>query len=243
LEKVCGKENEISTLLLSKKKTEGRIFTRLTETYTSPQRAYEAAAKTPTPSQKMLTHTAIKFTLTTHAYSLRFDNYVEIQLGTGFRRFLSLNLSVDRVFFFLHAVSCKRYTDFIRSKKLHTVYTFSHLLVCLTADPYSLPRRILHSVQYRAHTYNFPSPLVSLRSSSRRLRRLPRLPITSSLYFPFKSLLQFLRTMCPILLAFLSFYWTNDIPSSLTVCNTASLFKLYIHIKYTYSVKMCYFRG
>jgi len=74
LENVRGKENEISTLLLYKKKTEGRVFTRLTETNTSPQRAYEAAAKTPTPSQKMLTHTTIKFTLSAYEYSLRFDD-------------------------------------------------------------------------------------------------------------------------------------------------------------------------
>ena len=76
LENVRGKENEISTPLLSKIKTEGRVFTRLTETDTSPQRADEAVAKTPTPSQKMLQHTAKKFTLTTYKNSLRFDDWV-----------------------------------------------------------------------------------------------------------------------------------------------------------------------
>jgi hypothetical protein len=52
----------------------GKVFTRLTETKPSPYRAYEAAAKNPTPSQEMLTHTAIKFTLITCEYSLRFDD-------------------------------------------------------------------------------------------------------------------------------------------------------------------------
>jgi hypothetical protein len=34
------------------KKREGKVFTRLTETKPSSQRAYEAATKTQTPSQK-----------------------------------------------------------------------------------------------------------------------------------------------------------------------------------------------
>ena len=63
-----------------------------------------------------------------------------------------------------------------------------HSVVCLTTGPWTLPKRISHMVRSSASSFNFLYPLVCLRSSSSRLRLLPRLPFTSILPFIFLSI-------------------------------------------------------
>ena len=79
------------------------------------------------------------------------------------------------------------------------IYSFIHLVVCLTTGPKPLPNRALHIVRSRASSFNCDYPLLSLRSSSSFLRFLPRLPVTSIPPFIFPSITrcrrQFLRRM------------------------------------------------
>jgi hypothetical protein len=51
-------------------------------------------------------------------------------------------------------------------------------VICLTAGPYPLPKRVLHRVPSGAFLLKFQYALVSLRSSSSCLRLFPRVPIT-----------------------------------------------------------------
>ena len=59
------------------------------------------------------------------------------------------------------------------------MYSFIHLVVCLTTGPKSLANRALRIVRSRASSFKCEYPLLSLRSSSSFLRFLPRLPVTS----------------------------------------------------------------
>ena len=81
-----------------------------------------------------------------------------------------------------------------------------HLAVCLTTGPKPLPNRALHTVRSRASSFKCEYPLLSLRPSSRFLRFLPRLPVTSIPPFIFPSITrcrrQFLRKMWQIQLDF-----------------------------------------
>jgi hypothetical protein len=58
------------------------------------------------------------------------------------------------------------------------IYTFS-LFVCLTTVPQPLPNRILHRVRSSASSFNLQYPLLSLLLSSKCIRLLLRLPVTS----------------------------------------------------------------
>jgi hypothetical protein len=63
---------------------------------------------------------------------------------------------------------------------IHTyIYIFIHLIVCLTTGTKPLPKRALHIVRFRASSFKWQYPLLSLMSSSSFLRLLPRLPVTS----------------------------------------------------------------
>ena len=97
----------------------------------------------------------------------------------------------------------------------------------ITANPQTLPNRILHSARSSASSFNFQHPPFSLRSSSSFLRILPRLPVTSILPCIFPSITcfrsQFLRKMWPIQSAFPPFYVRGIFFSSLTLCNTSIL--------------------
>jgi len=64
-------------------------------------------------------------------------------------------------------------------------YSFIHPVPCLTTGPQHLPKRVLHRLRSSASSFNLYYPLVSLRSSSRCLRFLPRLPVTSILLLYF----------------------------------------------------------
>jgi hypothetical protein len=78
---------------------------------------------------------------------------------------------------------------------------FIHLVVCLTASPKPLPKRVLHIVRSKASSFKWEYTLLSLRLSSSFLRLLPRLLVTSISPFIFPSRTccrrQFLRKMWP----------------------------------------------
>jgi hypothetical protein len=82
-----------------------------------------------------------------------------------------------------------------------------HAVVRLTTGPQPLPKRFLHRAPSSASSFSFQCPLFSLWSSSRCLRRLPLLPVTSFCIYPsikcFRK--QFLRKIWPIQLSFLLF--------------------------------------
>ena len=94
--------------------------------------------------------------------------------------------------------------------------------ICQTTGPKPLPKRLLHIVRSRASSFNWPYPLLSLRSSSSFLRLLPCLLVTSICPFIFPSITccrrQFLRKMWPIQLAF---RFLNS-----EVCHPRCVFKL-----------------
>jgi len=79
------------------------------------------------------------------------------------------------------------------------LYSFIHLVVCLTTGPKPLPKRALHIVRSRASSFKREYPLLSLRSSSSFLHLLPCLPVTSIPPCIFPSVTrcrrQFLRRM------------------------------------------------
>ena len=83
---------------------------------------------------------------------------------------------------------------------------FIHSVFCLTTGSKPPPKRFLHIVQFRASSFKWEYPLLSLRSSSSFLRLLPRFLVTSISPFIFPSITcfrrQFLRKMWPIQLAF-----------------------------------------
>jgi hypothetical protein len=53
------------------------------------------------------------------------------------------------------------------------IHSFIHLVVCLTTGPKPLPKRALHIVRFRASSFKWEYPLLSLRSSNSFLRLLP----------------------------------------------------------------------
>jgi len=105
-------------------------------------------------------------------------------------------------------------------------YYVIHLAVCLTTGPKPLPKPALHTVRFRASSFNCQYPLLSLRSFSNLLRLLPRLPVTSihPLIFPpiTRCRRQFLRKMWPIQLAFRFRISCRLFLCSLTLSNTSS---------------------
>ena len=100
---------------------------------------------------------------------------------------------------------------------------------CPTVVPQSLPKLVLHRQRFSYSSFNFQSPLVSLRSSSSCLRLLPLLSFTSILPSTFLSIMcfrrQFLRKMWPVHLAFLFITVRRTFLSSLTLSNTTLLLK------------------
>ena len=86
--------------------------------------------------------------------------------------------------------------------------TFIHSAVCLMTGPMPPPKRFLHTVRFKASSFRWEYPLLSLMSSSNFLRLLPLLLVTSISPFIFPSITcrirQFLHSMWPIQLAFLN---------------------------------------
>ena len=59
-----------------------------------------------------------------------------------------------------------------------SVQSHHHSVICLTAGPYPLLKRVLHRVRSGAFLLKFQNAFVSSRSSSSCLRLFPRVPIT-----------------------------------------------------------------
>ena len=89
---------------------------------------------------------------------------------------------------------------------IYIYYIFIQSVLCLTTGPKPPPKRCLHKMRFRASSFKWEYPLLSLRSSSSFLRLLPRLLATFIYPFIFPSITcfrrQFLRKMWPIQLAF-----------------------------------------
>ena len=71
--------------------------------------------------------------------------------------------------------------------------TFIHSVFCLTTGPKPSPKRFLHIVRFRASSFKWEYPILSLRSSSSFLRLLLRLLATSISPFIFPSITSFRR--------------------------------------------------
>ena len=91
-------------------------------------------------------------------------------------------------------------------KPANALKPFIHLAVCLTTGPKLLPKPALHIVGFRASSFKWEYPLLSLSSSSTFLRLLRCLPVTSIPYFISPSITccrrQFLRKIWTVHLAF-----------------------------------------
>jgi len=85
--------------------------------------------------------------------------------------------------------------------------------VCLTKCPYSLPKRVLNTVQFSAPSLNFQYNHASLRSFNSCLLHLPRRSVTSIISSIFPLMLCFKRQilckMWPKQLAFLFLLYTG----------------------------------
>ena len=105
-------------------------------------------------------------------------------------------------------------------------HSFIHSVFCLMTGTKPPPKRCLHMVRSRASSFKWEYPLLSSRSYSSFLRRLPRLLPTSISPFIFPSItcfrMQFLRKMCPIQLAFRFIISCKIFLWSLTLSNTSS---------------------
>ena len=71
--------------------------------------------------------------------------------------------------------------------------SFINSAVCLTTGPQPLRKPVLHTVRSSVSSFNFQYPTVSLRSSSSRLRLLPRLPVIYIFSYVFLSITRFRR--------------------------------------------------
>jgi len=105
-------------------------------------------------------------------------------------------------------------------------HLFIHLVVCLTTGPKPLPKRALHIMRFRASSFKWEYPLLSLRSSNSFLCLLSCLPVTSIPPCIFPSITrfrrQFLRKMWPIQFAFRLRISCRIFLCSLTLSNTSS---------------------
>jgi len=63
-----------------------------------------------------------------------------------------------------------------------------HSAVCLTTGSQPLPKPVLHTLRSSASSFNLQYPFFSLRSFTRCLILLPRLPVTSILHSIFPSI-------------------------------------------------------
>jgi len=109
-----------------------------------------------------------------------------------------------------------------------------HLVFCLATGPKPLPKRALHVVRSRASSFKWEYPVLYLRSSSRFLRLLPRLPLTSIPPFIFPSITrcrrQFLHKIWPIHFVFRLPISCRIFLCSLTLSNTSSSLTRSVHL-------------
>ena len=78
-------------------------------------------------------------------------------------------------------------------KVFDDVHLFIHSLVFIMRDPYTLPKRVLHTVRSSASSFNFQYPLLSLRIPSSCLRLLHFLTVTSITPNNFALIICFIR--------------------------------------------------
>jgi hypothetical protein len=109
----------------------------------------------------------------------------------------------------------------------HSFHSFIHSFIRnLTIGTQPLPKGVLHTVQSSASSSTLPYLLFSLKSSSRCVLIISRVPVTCIFPFVFPSITcfrkQFLRQLWPIHLAFLHFTVRRIFLCSLTLCNTSS---------------------
>ena len=119
------------------------------------------------------------------------------------------------------------YIVYTRNTSCLLSHSFIHSVFCLTTGPKAPAKRSLHIVRSRASSSKWEYPPLSLRSSSRFLRLLPRiLACHFHIPFIFPSITcfrrQFLRKMWPIQLAFRFLISCRIFLCSLTVSNTSS---------------------
>ena len=116
-----------------------------------------------------------------------------------------------------HNDICRKGVPFL-TKQIIIIHPFRGL----SRGPQTLPKWVFHRVRSSASFLNFHYPLLSLRSSTSCLRRLPCLPVISNPHSISHSVMcfrrQLLSQMCPIQLAFL-FYciWRYFFPPRLCV--------------------------
>ena len=113
----------------------------------------------------------------------------------------------------------KFYTNFV-SKTSHSFNSLSY------DRSKASSKRAVHIVRFRASSFKWEYPLLSLMSSSRFLRLLLRLPVPSIPPFIFPSITrcrrQFLRKMWPIHLVIRLLISCRIFLCSLTLCNSSS---------------------
>ena len=116
------------------------------------------------------------------------------------------------------------------------IFRLIHSVVCLTTGSKPLPKRALHIVRFRASSFKWEYPLLSLRSSNSFICLLPCLPVTSIPPCIFPSVTrcrrQFRRKMWPIQFAFRLRISCRIFLCSLTLSNTSSFL--------TWSVQMIF---
>jgi hypothetical protein len=126
-----------------------------------------------------------------HHYFVREPNWDLCLVYVLFQIWLQLNSfwnDCNAVFYIIKLLSNNSpFVSESRTVSLKIIYTFIHLVVCLTTGPRPLPNRALHIVRSRDSSFKCEYPLISLRSSSSFLHFLPRLPVTS---IPLLSFLQ-----------------------------------------------------
>jgi hypothetical protein len=89
--------------------------------------------------------------------------------------------STLQIFFFDLQVAGKTFygTTILLTDFNHIIIRLIYLVVCPTTGPKALPKRALHIGQSRAFSFKCEYPLLSLKSSSRFLRLLLCLSLTS----------------------------------------------------------------
>ena len=109
-------------------------------------------------------------------------------------------------------------------------------VACLTSDTYTLLNRVLHRMRFSASCPSFSRT----SSPSSYLSLLPSLCVPSicPLITNFRS--QFLRKMWSIHLVFLSFTVCRKFLSSLTLCNTSSIFTRSLQIIFSILLLHCH---
>jgi len=115
------------------------------------------------------------------------------------------------------STSSNKRHDFQKGRFIHSLVFF------ITTGPKPVRRRLFHFVLFRASSFKWEYPLLSLSSPSCFLRLLPRVPVTSipPIIFPSITLYRrhFLRKMWPMQLAFLLLVSRRIFLCSLTLSN------------------------